>query len=257
MTDPARLMRFVLEMRQAGVTDSRVLSALERTPRMHYAPAHLEGLALDDVGLPLGHAQTMTKPSIVGRVIAALSPEANDVVLEIGTGSGFQAAVISDLSHRVVTLERWRDLAAEARGRFGRARLMRTFCHVADGFDGWEEDGPYDRIVINAALAAPPPALLAQLKPGGLLVVDERLVPEPPKAGYNLHVLPIAARAVELGSPRIANIVALSALIALSGVCSRATLEEAVRLETPKKFADLNLAAVAAGFDLAQTKAAA
>jgi 2-oxoglutarate ferredoxin oxidoreductase subunit gamma len=98
---------------------------------------------------------------------------------------------------------------------------------------------------------------LAQLKPGGLLVVDERLVPEPPKAGYNLHVLPIAARAVELGSPRIANIVALSALIALSGVCSRATLEEAVRLETPKKFADLNLAAVAAGFDLAQTKAAA
>lgn len=170
MTDPARLMRFVLEMRQAGVTDSRVLSALERTPRMHYAPAHLEGLALDDVGLPLGHAQTMTKPSIVGRVIAALSPEANDVVLEIGTGSGFQAAVISDLSHRVVTLERWRDLAAEARGRFGRARLMRTFCHVADGFDGWEEDGPYDRIVINAALAAPPPALLAQLKPGGVLV---------------------------------------------------------------------------------------
>lgn len=163
-------MRFVLEMRQAGVTDARTLSALERTPRMHYAPVHLEGLALDDVALPLSHAQTMTKPSTIGRVVAALAPESDDVVLEIGTGSGFQAAVISNLAHRVVTLERWRDLAAEARGRFGRARLMRTFAHVADGFDGRPEDGPYDRIIINAALDEVPAPLLAQLKPGGVLV---------------------------------------------------------------------------------------
>lgn len=98
---------------------------------------------------------------------------------------------------------------------------------------------------------------LAVLKPGGLLVVDERLVPEPPKAGFALHVLPLSARAVAIGSPRVANIVALSAMAALSGVVARATLEEAVRLETPKKFADLNLAALAEGYALAGSRAAA
>lgn len=163
-------MRFVLDMRQAGVTDARVLSALERTPRTHYAPAHLEGLALDDVGLPLAHAQAMTKPSLIGRVLTALDAQACDVVLEIGAGSGFQAAVLSTLAHKVVTLERWRDLAANARGRFGVARLMRTYAHAADGYHGWPEDAPYDRIVCNAAVAEVPAALIEQLKPGGVLV---------------------------------------------------------------------------------------
>jgi len=163
-------MRFVLEMRQAGVTDARALSALERTSRAHYAPAHMEGLAMDDVGLPLAHAQTMTKPSIVGRVIAALQPQDDDVVLEVGTGSGFQAATLSLLAHKVVTLERWRDLAVEARGRFGIARLMRVFAHAADGAEGWAAEAPYDRIVVNAAVRDLPLALLDQLKPGGVLV---------------------------------------------------------------------------------------
>lgn len=170
MSDAARLMRFVLELRQTGVTDARALSALERTPRTHYAPEHLEGLAYDDIGLPLAHAQTMTKPSLVGRVLAALAPQPGDTVLEIGTGSGFQTACIADLAHKVVTLERWRALTAEARGRFGRARLMKVFAHTADGFEGWPEDGPYDRIVINGAVAEAPVALLEQLKPGGVLV---------------------------------------------------------------------------------------
>ncbi len=170
MSDPARLMRFVLEMRQAGVTAPRALAALERTPRTHYAPGHLEGLALDDVGLPLAHGQTMTKPSIVGRVIAALEPQRDDVVLEVGAGSGFQAAALSDIAHKVITLERWRDLAADARGRFGMARLDRTYAHVADGFEGWADDAPYDRIVINGAVEDFPPALLAQLKLGGVIV---------------------------------------------------------------------------------------
>lgn len=170
MTDPARLMRFVLEMRQAGVTDARALAALERTSRTHYAPEHLEGLALDDVGLPLAHAQTMTKPSIVGRMIAALTPEPSDSVLEVGAGSGYQAAAIATIAHKVVTLDRWNDLAVAARGKFGTARLMRVYAHTADGFDGWPEDAPYDRIIVNAALADLPRPLLEQLKPGGVIV---------------------------------------------------------------------------------------
>src|ERR1043165_2495329 len=122
--DLARLMRFVLEMRQAGLTDARILSALEKTPRTYFAPDHLEGLAMDDIPLPLAHAQTMTKPSVIGRVLSALAPQAENNVLEIGTGSGFQAAAIASVARKVVTVERWRDLAAEARGRLGRARLL-------------------------------------------------------------------------------------------------------------------------------------
>jgi protein-L-isoaspartate(D-aspartate) O-methyltransferase len=171
-------MRFVLEMRQAGVTDARVLSALERTPRTQFAPTHLEGLAMDDIGLPLAHAQTMTKPSLIGRILSALDAQSGDQVLEIGTGSGFQSAVLSQLAHRVTTLERHRDLCADARGRIGAARLMRVFAHCADGSDGWADEAPFDRIVVNAGVSEIPPPLLAQLKPGGALVacVGERLV---------------------------------------------------------------------------------
>ncbi len=201
MPDPARLMRFVLEMRQAGVTDARILSALERTPRTHYAPPHLEGLALDDIGLPLAHAQTMTKPSIVARMVAALDPQPGDAVLEVGAGSGFQAAVLSALAHKVVTLERWRDLAADARARFGTARLMRTFAHVADGLEGWADDAPYDRIVVNAALNDIPLPLLDQLKPGGVLVapIGERLIRY--RNGQRDDLGAVKFGAIELGVP--------------------------------------------------------
>lgn len=170
MSDGARVMRFVLEMRQAGVTDARALSALERTPRALYAPEHLQGVALDDVALPLAHGQVMTKPSIVGRMITALAPQPHDVVLEVGAGSGFQAAAIGVLAHKVVTLDRYRDLAAHARARFGRARLARVFAHCADGFDGWPDDAPYDRIILNAAVEDLLLPLLTQLKPDGVLV---------------------------------------------------------------------------------------
>lgn len=168
--DLARLMRFVLEMRQAGVTDARALSALEKTPRTYFAPDHLEGLAMDDIPLPLAHAQTMTKPSVIGSVLTALAPQADDNVLEVGSGSGFQAAAIASLSRKVVTVERWRDLAAEVRGRMGRARLFHAFAHTGDGFEGWTDDAPYDRIVINAAVEDLPLPLLDQLKAGGVLI---------------------------------------------------------------------------------------
>jgi protein-L-isoaspartate(D-aspartate) O-methyltransferase len=199
--DPSRLMRFVLEMRQAGITDARVLSALERTPRTHYAPAHLEGLALDDVGLPLEHGQTMTKPSVVARMVAALNPQPGDDVLDVGAGSGFQAAVLSALASKVVTLERWRALAADARARFGVARLMRTFAHVADGFEGWADGAPYDRIVVNAALEDFPLTLLDQLTGGGVMVapIGDRLVRY--QNGRREDLGPIKFAPIERGVP--------------------------------------------------------
>jgi protein-L-isoaspartate(D-aspartate) O-methyltransferase len=168
--DPSLLMRFVLEMRQAGVTDARVLSAMERTPRTDFAPAHLDALAMEDNPLPLPHSQAMTRPSIIGRVLMALSVQSNDSVLEIGAGSGYQSAVLGQLAHKVVSLERWRDLAAEARARIGAARLMRVHVHGGDGHDGWPAEAPYDRIVLNAAVAEIPAALLDQLKPDGVLI---------------------------------------------------------------------------------------
>lgn len=178
----ARLMRFVLEMRQAGVTDARVLAALERTPREHYAPEHLHALALDDVALPLPHSQTMTKPSTVGRMLMALLPKPGDVVLEIGAGSGFQAAAIAALADKVVTLDRHRDLVGEARAGFARTGLMNAFAHCADGFEGWSYDAPYDAIVFNVAVDDLMLPLLDQLRPGGVLIApvgsadEQRLV---------------------------------------------------------------------------------
>lgn len=168
--DPQRLMRFVLDMRTAGVTDARALRALERTPRDHYAPAHLAALAYDDSGLPLPCGQSMTKPSIVGRMIAALDVRESDNVLEIGTGSGFQAAAIASLARKVTTLDRYRVLVTDARERIGLARLMHVHAHLADGRDGFAESGPYDRIIANGVVVSVPDAWRAQLAPGGVIV---------------------------------------------------------------------------------------
>ncbi len=168
--DGERLMRFLLEMRQAGVTDPKALLALERTPRDHYAPVHLAQLAYDDSALPLADGQTMTKPSIIGRVLSALELHAGANVLEIGTGSGYQAAAIGALARRVTTLDRFRVLVTDARARLGLARLMHVEAHLGDGAAGWIEAAPYDRIVLNSAVTDIPPVLLAQLAPGGALI---------------------------------------------------------------------------------------
>lgn len=171
LDEPAKLMRFVLDMRTAGVTDPKTLAALERTPRAHFAPEHLVGLALDDVALPLACGQTMTKPSVVGRMVASLDLAPEHSVLEVGAGSGFQAGVIAQIAKRVVTLDRYRTLAAEARGKLGVLRLMHVSAHQADGRLGWPEFAPYDRIVVNAADAVAPLALLDQLAEGGVLLM--------------------------------------------------------------------------------------
>ena len=165
-----RRMRFILELRQGGVTDAQVLSAMERTPRLHFAPPQFAAFALEDRALPLGDGQQMSKPLVVARMLAALELKGADTVLEVGAGSGYQAAVIGASARRVISLERRQALAAAARGKIGELRAMHVYIHSADGADGWPDDAPYDRIVINAAIAAPPPVLAAHLMPGGILV---------------------------------------------------------------------------------------
>ncbi|MGE3143504.1 MAG: protein-L-isoaspartate O-methyltransferase [Hyphomonadaceae bacterium] len=168
--EAARLMRFILDLRQAGVTDARALAMLERTPRAAYAPPHLQALAMEDRALPLAHGQIMSKPSLVGRMLAALDLAPEHAVLDIGAGSGFQAAAIASCARRVTTLDRWLDLIVSAREQIGRARLMNVAAHLADGLEGYAAEAPYDRIVLNGAVPEIPLALREQLAPGGIIV---------------------------------------------------------------------------------------
>ncbi|MBI1252634.1 MAG: methyltransferase domain-containing protein [Alphaproteobacteria bacterium] len=172
--DPAQLMRFILEMRQAGITDPVALRALERTPRAHYAPAHLQALAYEDRDLPLPHGQAMTRPSLVGRMIMALAPAPEDSILEIGTGSGFQTAALAALARKVTTLDRIPDLVTDARAKFGEARVMNIAAHLGDGHDGWAANAPYDAIIVNADAQDIPAAFFTQLAPSGRIVLALR-----------------------------------------------------------------------------------
>ena len=165
------LMRFVLTMRQEGVTDHKALAALERTPRAHFAPPHLADSALEDTDLPLPCGQVMTRPSVVGRMLTALDLGSDDCVLEIGTGSGYQAAAIAQTARRVITLERHGMLAAAARTRLAALGLDQIEAHARNGLLGWPEAAPYDRIIVNGSARVAPFALLDQLADGGVLVI--------------------------------------------------------------------------------------
>lgn len=166
-----RKMRFQLQLRQRGVTDPRVLAAMERIDRGEFVRGQFADRAYEDMPLPIPCGQTISQPSVVGLMTQALEPGPRDTVLEVGTGSGYQAAVLSGLVRRVYTVDRHRRLVTEADALFRRLGLTNITAQVADGSRGLPDQAPFDRILVTAAAEDPPGPLLAQLKVGGIMVL--------------------------------------------------------------------------------------
>jgi protein-L-isoaspartate(D-aspartate) O-methyltransferase len=170
LTPEARLARLVLALRKGGVSDPAVLNAIERTPRDLFVPDLFQERSWEDSALPIACGQTISQPLIVGLMTQALTLDPRSRVLEIGTGSGYQTAVLSPLSRLVYTVERYRTLLGEAEKRLKSLKLMNIISKFGDGGAGWAEQAPFDRILVTAAMETEPLTLLKQLKPNGVLV---------------------------------------------------------------------------------------
>ncbi len=171
MTVATRKIRLIMELRRVGITDTAVLSAIERIPREAFVPDSFQDQAYEDRTLPIGQGQTLSRPRVVALMTQALDTDRRMKVLEVGTGSGYQAAVLSRLCRRLYTIERHRELQRTAERRFQALRLHNITARLGDGAKGWPEQAPFDRIMVTAAVEEVPAALLDQLAPGGIMVV--------------------------------------------------------------------------------------
>lgn len=178
MSNDSRKVRIILALRKAGVTDTAVLGVMEQLPREMFAPDAFRDQAYDEVTLPIGHHQTLSQPGIVGIMTEALQLTDRHKVLEVGTGSGYQAAVLAKLCRRVYTVERHKPLLATAEQRFDTLRLHNITTRAGDGTLGWPEQAPFDRIIVTAAAADVPPVLADQLSEDGRMVVPVGDSPE-------------------------------------------------------------------------------
>jgi len=166
-----RKMQFLFALRSRGVTDDRVLSAMEKIDRGAFVRGHFAVRAYEDMPLPIACGQTISQPSVVGLMTQALRVSPRDKVLEVGTGSGYQAAILSQLARRVYTVDRHRRLIAAATETFRKMDLTNITAVTADGSFGLPDQAPFERILVTAAAEDPPGPLLAQLKTGGIMVL--------------------------------------------------------------------------------------
>lgn len=169
--DAATKMQFLYALRSKGVTDARVLTAMEQVDRADYVKGTFADRAYEDMPLPIACGQTISQPSVVGLMTQALQISPRDKVLEVGTGSGYQAAILSKLSRRVYTVDRYRRLVQAARAVFEANDITNITTFTADGSYGFAEQAPFDRILLTAAAEDPPGPLLAQLRVGGIMVL--------------------------------------------------------------------------------------
>ncbi|MCF6305924.1 MAG: protein-L-isoaspartate(D-aspartate) O-methyltransferase [Rhodobacteraceae bacterium] len=164
-------MQFVFALRSHGITDTRVLDAMEKTPRDAFVAGIFKDRAFQNTPLPIACGQTISQPSVVAQMTQALDVQPRHKVLEIGTGSGYQAAILSRLARRVYTVERHRPLARMAKQVLRDLDLGNVTVIADDGSLGLPEQAPFDRILVTAAAEDPPSSLLAQLKVGGIMVL--------------------------------------------------------------------------------------
>lgn len=161
----------VEQLRSRGIRDQRVLEAMTKVPREEFLPEALRAQAYADSALPIGHDQTISQPFIVAFMTEQLRPQPTDRVLEIGTGSGYQTAVLATLVKDVYTVEIIEPLAKEASARLARLGYTNAHAKVGDGFQGWPEVAPFDAIIVTCAPTKIPPPLAQQLKDGGRMII--------------------------------------------------------------------------------------
>ena len=171
MTPEELRARLVLELRGEGIGDDRVLRAMESVPREMFVPRAFQHQAWENVALPIDCGQTISQPAVVARMTEALDLDERMKVLEIGTGSGYQTAILSHLCRRVYTIERHRELLEQAERRLEALRRRNVTVRLGDGSRGWPEMAPFERILVTAAAIDIPPRLSAQLAVGGVMVV--------------------------------------------------------------------------------------
>lgn len=171
MEDAELKMQFLYALRSRGVTNSAVLTAMEKVDRAPFIKGYFAERAYEDMPLPIACGQTISQPSVVGLMTQALEVTPRDTVLEVGTGSGYQAAILSQLARRVYTVDRHNRLVREAREVFDALGLTNVTAFTADGSFGLPDQAPFDRILVTAAAEDPPGPLLAQLKVGGVMVL--------------------------------------------------------------------------------------
>ena len=178
------------QLRSRGIRDERVLAAMARVPRELFVPLELRAYAYDDDALPIGFEQTISQPYMVARICAELALAGDEKVLDVGTGSGYQAAVLAELAREVHSIERIPELAERARASLEAAGYARrVHVHVGDGTQGLPEEAPFGAIAVAAAAPALPAALYEQLEPRGRLVV--------PIGGASRQTLQVIVRTLE------------------------------------------------------------
>lgn len=192
---------FLAERLPAELRDPRVLEAMRRVPRARFVPAAYQRAAEEDLALPIGLGQTISQPYVVAYMTAALGVGPGDRVLEVGTGSGYQAAILAAMDVEVYTIERLAELAVRAKETIEALGLGgRVHFRIGDGWHGWREAAPFDGIICTAAPTSLPPELLGQLRDGGRLVIPVgppgeqtlRVLERSPGGLETLHQLPVA-----------------------------------------------------------------
>lgn len=164
-------IRLIMQLRKRGITDTRTLGAIEAIPREVFVSEPFLDRAYEDNALPIEQNQTISQPTVVAVMTEALELSDRHVVLEIGTGSGYQAAILAKMARRVHTIERHKELHLIAKGRFEKLGLRNITPHLGDGTKGWPHAAPYDRIMVTAAAETIPTALVDQLADGGVMIV--------------------------------------------------------------------------------------